>query len=165
MLFHTILTLTTNGVCSEFVAAPPASAASALVQRDLHCALLRAVEGRVGRGAPLPVPPLRSTSLKNVLPAVAEDHWALRVVKVLEPEFLVLESEVGAADAVAVLAAGEYCDVPTEGRLAIVRALVTIALQGDIVRCALACLKPVYFMKTTCIVSLLPVAPQQAVSL
>lgn len=53
----------------------PCDEASEFVLRDVHCALLRTLEGRAGKGAEPPVLPVLRTKRTNILPCVGDHHW------------------------------------------------------------------------------------------
>lgn len=53
----------------------PCDEASEFVLRDVHCALLRTLEGRAGKGADVPVLPVLRSTRTNILPCVGDHHW------------------------------------------------------------------------------------------
>jgi hypothetical protein len=113
-----------------------ADAASGLVLRDIHCALLRTVEGRAGKGAPRPKGPLHMASLTNIVPCVGDHHWQVRLVKVLEARIFepLLTHEPHALEAMERLRRADYLCLPLEQRFAILNVLMLLALQSSILR-------------------------------
>ena len=70
-----------DAALSPNTAAPePCDEASEFVLRDVHCALLRTLEGRAGKGAEVPVLPVLRSTRTNVLPCVGDHHWQVRPV-------------------------------------------------------------------------------------
>jgi DDT domain len=57
-------------LCPTDDEADAADAATGAVLRDVHCALLRAVEGRAAKGAPVPPGPVAAASRTNIVPCV-----------------------------------------------------------------------------------------------
>lgn len=59
----------------------PAAAdeAAAIVLRDVHCAFLRVLEGRAGKGAQPPSIPVLRSGRTNVIPCVGDHHWQARI--------------------------------------------------------------------------------------
>lgn len=53
----------------------PCDEASEFVLRDVHCALLRTLEGRAGKGAEVPMLPVLRSTRTNILPCVGDHHW------------------------------------------------------------------------------------------
>lgn len=56
----------------------PADEASAILLRDIHCAFLRVLEGRAGKGAEAPTLPVLRSGRTNVIPCVGDHHWQVR---------------------------------------------------------------------------------------
>jgi hypothetical protein len=65
-------------LCPSDTVAEAVDSASSLVLRDIHCAFLRMVEGRAGKGAPRPGGPIVEATLTNLIPCVGDHHWQVR---------------------------------------------------------------------------------------
>ena len=76
-----------DAALSPDAAAPSAAdEASAFVLRDIHCALLRVLEGRAGKGAEPPKTPVFRSGRTNIIPCVGDHHWQVCSLRTLAAE-------------------------------------------------------------------------------
>eukprot|EP00892_Ulva_mutabilis_P009775 jgi/Ulvmu1/716/UM010_0088.1 len=126
-----------DAALSPEAAAPSAAdEASAYVLRDIHCALLRVLEGRAGKGAQPPKTPVFRSGRTNVIPCVGDHHWQVRLAKVLEGRAYdaAVHAEAHAAEALDSLRAGDYLGLSLTHRFAILNLLLSIALSTELLR-------------------------------
>jgi hypothetical protein len=131
-------------ICPESSSPNAADEASSFLLRDIHCAFLRTLEGRAGKGAPVPHVPVCRSNVHNIIPCVGDHHWQVRLVKILEGRAYdaAVLSEPHAFDALNMMRAGDYLDLSITHRLAIINLLISIALQTEMLRCEIHNFRP-----------------------
>ena len=77
--------------------------------------------------------------MHSFLVALHAPWLQVRLIKILEARVYepLLATEPLAADALARMRAGDYLELPSEHRFALLAVLVALALQSDLLRCAI----------------------------
>lgn len=124
-------------LCPDATGPSAEDEASAIVLRDIHCAFLRVLEGRAGKGSQPPTLPVLRSGKTNIVPCVGDHHWQVRLAKVLEGRAYdaAVQAEPHAAEALDALRAGDYLSMSLKHRFAILNLLLSIALNTDLLRC------------------------------